>query len=75
MAAMTMVLRKLHVMPRNMSANARVRIHHPTRSEQSFPVAKVRQWNDLIPISEVGRIRYVAELDGGSACLLRVVLP
>lgn len=73
MAAMTMVLRKLHVMPRNVSGHARVRIHLPTRSEQ--PVAKVRQWNELIPGSEVRCIRYIAELDGGSAGLARVILP
>jgi hypothetical protein len=72
MSAMVMVLRKLHVMPRSVSGNARVRIHLPTRTEQ--PAAKVRQWNDLIPGSEVRCIRYIAELDGGSACQLRVIL-
>ena len=75
MAAMTMVLRKLHVMPGNMSANARGRIHHQARSEQSVPTAKVRQWEDLIPASEVSNLRYVAELNGGTAGLARVILP
>ena len=75
MAAMTMVLRKLHVMPRNASGNARVRIHHPTLGEPPVPAAKVRQWSDLIPASEVSNIRYVAELTGGSAPMARIVLP
>ena len=75
MAAMTMVLRKLRVMPRNASGNARVRIHHPTLSEQPVPAAKLGQWNDLIPGSEVSRLRYIAELDGLSAPLARIVLP
>lgn len=75
MAAMTQGVRRLHGMPRNVSSRALVRVLHHTRSEQPAPVAKVRQWNDLIPGSEVSMLRYIAELDGGSAPLARVLLP
>jgi hypothetical protein len=73
MPTMTQALRKLHGMPHSVIGMARVRITHHARTKQ--PAANVRQWNDLIPGSEVSRLRYVAELDGGSACLSRVVLP
>jgi hypothetical protein len=75
MSTMTQALRKLHGMPHSVIGMARVRIIHHTRNEQPVPVAKARQWNELIPSSEVSKLRYVAELDGGSACPTRVVLP
>jgi hypothetical protein len=75
MAAMTQGVRRVHAMPRSVSGRTSVRILHPSRSEQPVPVVKVRQWNDLIPGSEVSKLRYIAELDGGSAPLARVILP
>ena len=75
MAAMTQGVRRLHGMPRDVSRRAPVRILRHARSEQPVPVAKVRQWNDLIPGSEVSKLRYIAELNGGSAPLARVILP
>jgi hypothetical protein len=75
MSAMIETLRRLHGLPRNVSGKAPARVVHHTRTEQPTQVAKVRQWNDLIPISEVSRIRYVAESGDGSAPLARVVLP
>jgi hypothetical protein len=75
MAAMTQGVRRVHAMPRNVSGRAPVRVLHPTQNEQPVPTAKVRQWNDLIPGTEVSKLRYIVELDGGSAPLARVILP
>jgi hypothetical protein len=38
------------------------------------PQEKVTQWGELIPNSEVSKLRYMAELDGGST-FSRVLLP
>jgi hypothetical protein len=75
MSAMIQTLRRLHGLPRNVSGKAPARILHETRKEQPTQVAQVRQWNDLIPDSEVSRIRYIGESGDGSAPLARVVLP
>jgi hypothetical protein len=75
MSAMIETVRRLYGLPRNFTGKAPAMMLHHTRTEQPTQVAKIRQWNDLIPLSEVSRIRYVAESGDGSAPLARVVLP
>ena len=74
MSTMTQALRKLHEMPHSVIGMAPVRITHHTRCERPVPAVKVRQWNDMIPDSEVGGLRYIAELAGGSAAVTGVIL-
>jgi len=74
MTAMTQTLRKFHILPGSFAHKAPVRIHH-VRGQELRPVAKVRDWNSMVPAADVGKLRYIAELNCGSAPVANVVLP
>jgi hypothetical protein len=75
MLEMTQVLKRLPGRRGYIRSRARRRIDLTKDGKPSpMPATKVRQWDELIPGSEVSRLRYLAELDGGVA-FSRVLLP
>jgi hypothetical protein len=75
MLEMTQVLKRLPGRHGYIRSRAHRRIDLAADGELSpMPATNVRQWDKLIPGSEVSRLRYMAELDGGAA-FSRVLLP
>jgi hypothetical protein len=73
MATLTHALQKAHGMRSYLAGTARTRVTVHARFEQPA-VAKTRQWDSLIPDSDIDTLRYIADLVGDSAPISRVVL-
>ena len=73
MATLTHALQRAHGMRGNLAGLACARFTVHARTERPTK-AKARQWNGLIPDSEVDTLRYISDLAGISAPITRVVL-